>query len=128
MTQDHEPNTIDRLIAALSESPPTFCSAALLAVLTERLRQDQKWGVQHHTPERWLAILGEEFGELSEAVCETIFDNGLAARQCGGYENMRREAIHVAAVAVALWECLSRDEAASMTHRRQNAGRQHLAR
>ena len=27
----------------------------------ERIRQDEKWGQKNHTPEFWLAILGEEY-------------------------------------------------------------------
>jgi hypothetical protein len=41
-------------------------------------------------------------------VNETWFDNGPAERRKGGYENMRAEAVQVAAVAVSLIECLDR--------------------
>jgi hypothetical protein len=71
----------------------------------ERFRQDEKWGVQNHKPEKWVAILGEEFGELCQAVVETVFDNG---SDKGGFDNIRKEAIQVASVAVALIECLDR--------------------
>jgi NTP pyrophosphatase (non-canonical NTP hydrolase) len=80
-------------------------SKAIQLVELERLRQDRKWGVQNHTPEKWVAILGEEYGELCQAVVETVFDNG---SDKGGYDNIREEAVHVAAVAVALIECLDR--------------------
>lgn len=81
-------------------------------VLLERQRQDAKWGLQNHAPEKWLAILGEEFGELFEAIVETIFDNGPTAKDRGGLGNIRREAVHVAAVAVAMIECIDRFRAA----------------
>lgn len=81
---------------------------ALINVMEERERQDEKWGEQNHDPAVWISILGEEFGELCQAVNETWFDNGPEERQKGGYENMRREAIQVAAVAVALVEYLDR--------------------
>jgi len=37
----------------------------LRQVTKERMRQDYKWGIQHHEPVTWLAILAEEVGELS---------------------------------------------------------------
>lgn len=74
----------------------------------ERVRQDAKWGVQDHQPMVWLSILGEEYGELAEAINETVFDNGPVERQKGGHANIRREAIQVAAVAAALVENLDR--------------------
>ena len=81
---------------------------AITAVLLERKRQDSKWGEQNHPPHYWTGILGEEYGELCEAINETIFDNG---SDKGGYENMRTEAIHVAAVAIGFLECLERNKA-----------------
>ncbi|MGM7634199.1 hypothetical protein [Bacillus sp. Hm123] len=80
----------------------------LINVLEERKRQNEKWGEQNHHPAAWISILGEEFGELCEAVNETIFDNGADARKKGGYENMRAEAVQVAAVAVQFIEYLDR--------------------
>ena len=76
-------------------------------ILKERDRQDSKWGEQNHFPEKWSGILGEEFGELCQAINETVFDNG---SDKGGYENMKTEAIHVAAVAVGFLECLERNK------------------
>lgn len=76
-------------------------------VLIERQNQDKKWGVQNHGPFIWLGILGEEFGEVCEAALEHKF---------GGYRNvdkLRAEAIQVAAVAVALVQCIDR----SLGHR-----------
>ncbi|MBP3037958.1 MazG-like family protein [Bacillaceae bacterium Marseille-Q3522] len=80
----------------------------MVSVINERHRQDEKWGEQNHNAPVWLGILGEEFGELCQAVNETWFDNGPEARKKGGYENMRAEAIQVAAVAVSFVECLDR--------------------
>ncbi len=82
--------------------------SAIQAVLQERARQDAKWGQQDHEPMAWMGILGEEFGELCEAVNETHFNNGPEARKKGGYENMRAEAVQVAAVAVSFIEALDR--------------------
>lgn len=85
-----------------------FGVPAFEAVIAERARQDQKWGRQDHGPSYWTGILGEEFGELCQAINETVFDNGAAERAKGGYANMRREAVQVAAVAVAFVEYLDR--------------------
>jgi NTP pyrophosphatase (non-canonical NTP hydrolase) len=79
----------------------------ITAIINERDRQDKKWGEQNHRIEKWVPILGEEFGELCEAINETIFYNG---SDKGGYENMRNEAIQVAAVAVGFLECLERNK------------------
>lgn len=75
-------------------------------ILAERERQDGLYGEQNHEPFTWLGILGEEFGELCEAVSETSLPGRHPDR--GGVKNMRREAIHVAAVAVSFVEYLER--------------------
>ena len=51
------------------------------AVAEERVRQEKKWGPQHHPIAEWLVILGEEYGEACKAANdEVIFpkeaDNG----------------------------------------------------
>lgn len=86
---------------------------ALIDVLNERERQDKKWGVQDHPLEWWYAILGEENGELAEALLETHFDNGPSARVKGGTANIRKEAVQVAAVALAMIEAIDRAQAIS---------------
>lgn len=82
--------------------------AVVNEVLAERQRQDAKWGIQDHEPSVWLSILGEEFGELSQAINETIFDNGPKERLKGGLDNICKEAKQVAAVAMALVENIER--------------------
>lgn len=83
-------------------------TTAIDAVVAERQRQDAKWGEQNHEPALWLGILTEEVGELAQAINETVFDNGDDARTKGGYDNMRAEAVQVAAVAVQFIEYLDR--------------------
>jgi len=39
-------------------------------VVTERVRQDIKWGEQNHNPFVWMNILMEEVGEASKAILE----------------------------------------------------------
>lgn len=78
---------------------------ALNAVADERVRQDAKWGEQNHHPFTYLAILGEEVGEANQAALQATF---------GGktWADYRTELVHVAAVAVAMIECLDRKRAA----------------
>ncbi len=59
-------------------------------ILDERDRQDQKWGLQDHSLPKWMVILMEEVGELSEAILEK--------------KNWRAEVVQVAAVALAMLE------------------------
>jgi hypothetical protein len=62
----------------------------------ERYRQDFKWGECDHDPALWLAIIGEEYGELCKAYLE------------GNKEGLEVEAIQVAACCVAMLENLHR--------------------
>ena len=83
---------------------------AFLLIDSERERQDAKWGIQNHPPEKWVGILGEEYGEYCQAVNETIFENGPDAKLKGGYDRMMEELTHVAAVAVSAMESLMRNK------------------
>jgi len=71
-------------------------SAVLKDVLSERYKQDAKWGQQDHDEDRWMVILMEEVGEVARA----IFDENPA--------NYREELVQVAAVAVAAIEAFDR--------------------
>jgi len=42
----------------------------MVEVHEERIRQDAKWGAQHHLPMEWLSILGKEYGEACKAANE----------------------------------------------------------
>lgn len=74
---------------------------ALEDVVAERARQDAKWGEQNHDPFTYLTVLTEEVGELSQAALHARF-GGPAA------DGLRTEAVHVAAVALAIVECVDR--------------------
>jgi hypothetical protein len=74
---------------------------AVSDVLKERWRQDAKWGEQNNDPFTYLAVLSEEVGELAQAALHTKF-GGHAA------EGLYTEAVHTAAVALAIVECLLR--------------------
>jgi hypothetical protein len=65
-------------------------------VAKERTSQDRKWGVQNHTPERWLVILGEEYGEACKEALE------------GNLDAYRHELVQTAAVAMAAIDSLDR--------------------
>lgn len=68
-------------------------------VMKERERQNEKWGHQRHDYGYWLAILGEEFGE----VCQAIQQGSVASKDTDA-DDLYTELIHVAAVASAIAE------------------------
>ena len=74
---------------------------AIRAVLAERKNQDATWGEQNHDAGIWALILLEEVGEWARAELHARFggpDAGTA----------RAEIVQVAAVAVAMQECMLR--------------------
>lgn len=88
---------------------------AIEAVQAERQRQNAKWGEQNHELPHWMLILGEEFGEATKAVLERevllrdgpttdapIVELGRATAA------VTDELVQVAAVAVAILECMQR--------------------
>lgn len=75
----------------------------LIEVDHERHRQDKKWGIQNHCPADWLTILMEEVGEAAKAALETKLQ-----KRHDAYGLYRKELIHVAAVVIAMIECLDR--------------------
>jgi len=77
----------------------------LVDVLKEQERQTKKWGIRDHEPLSWLAILVEEVGEVAEAI---LIAQSVDGEENGGLEEVREEAIHVAAVAITFVECLDR--------------------
>lgn len=81
-------------------------NTALELVHGERERQRQLWGEEDDNhPFEWVAILGEEYGELCEAVNET-FSTAQRHPERGGADNILREAVQVAAVAVKIIEVM----------------------
>jgi hypothetical protein len=69
--------------------------STLTAVKIQRVKQLNKWGTQDHNPKMWVAILGEEYGEVCKEVAEThVKDFDPVA--------YREECLHVAAVALAM--------------------------
>jgi hypothetical protein len=81
-------------------------------IMRERERQNDKWGPPESRPGApWLAILGEEYGE----VCRASLGNPDAG-------DLKKELIQVAAVAIAWIEALQSLPAASGNRRRREAG------
>lgn len=64
-------------------------------VQLERERQDSQWHSALRSPEFWITILGEEFGEVCRAVLKR------------DYDNLITELVQVAAVAQAFFEQLN---------------------
>jgi NTP pyrophosphatase (non-canonical NTP hydrolase) len=83
---------------------PIACASerrAFLKILTERRRQDAKWGEQNHADDFWMLILMEEVGETAQAILQACEERGSPART-------KEELIQVAAVAVAWLEAIER--------------------
>lgn len=76
---------------------------AVEQMLSERRRQDRLFGQQNHDPAWWMVILGEEFGEMSQAVCDSRWKDVNT-----GLRDAVREAEQVAAVAIAFIQCMKR--------------------
>jgi hypothetical protein len=73
-------------------------------VLNERRRQDDQWGEQNHHPAYWLAILGKQVGQFGSAILNREW---AAINARGRAQNeMRDEAVQIAAVAFAIIECI----------------------
>lgn len=85
-------------------------------VKSERLRQNEKWGIQDHNAVEWIAILTEEVGEASKEAVDFHFGNGednpkdevSDKIQQMRIERLRLELVQVAAVAVQAVESIDR--------------------
>lgn len=67
--------------AALIEKRTKAALALLVFDVEEELdRQTDKWGVQDHTLPIWLAILAEEYGEISKELLEGDLEG--AVKEC----------------------------------------------
>lgn len=92
-------------------------------VQAERIRQDKLWGEQNHALERWYTILGEEFGEVGKEICElgyaetSEYKKGLKAYHTN---QLKEELVQVAAVCVAILECIERTSAEIQTQSEQS--------
>ena len=80
------------------------------SVIDERYRQDSKWGEQNHGLTVWSTILSEECGEFAEASLGVLFQDGQTAQRAASLTEARIEAVHCAAVALAIVECIDRNK------------------
>ena len=78
---------------------------ALADVLVERMRQDQKWGEQNWDPQTYLSILTEEVGEAAKEANDARWKADPLKTHL---DRFRAEMVQVAAVALAMVECLDR--------------------
>lgn len=107
---DADKADIAAVLAALGDADTAQADALggiLSEIRGERGRQDAKWGEQSHEPSVWLAILTEEVGEFAEAVLHALAQPG-DERNHTHSEDMRTEAIQIAAVAAQIVEYLDR--------------------
>lgn len=74
-------------------------------VLAERNRQDAKWGEQNHAAPVWGMIIGEEYGEMCQAINEFGFSPTPETE-----EQICTEAIHTMASCMAMLECMERNK------------------
>jgi NTP pyrophosphatase (non-canonical NTP hydrolase) len=82
-------------------------SLVLSDVTIERINQFEQWGNQEHTWGEWLAILGEEFGEVCQAI-QTLM--GLISTKPTDAADLYKELIQLAAVAVQIAEIIRKIE------------------
>lgn len=85
----------------------TNTQSILDEVADERVRQDEKWGVQNHQPLHWMVIIAEELGEAAQQALHAytaqrvldMLDHSLS---------YRTELVQLAACCVAAVESLDR--------------------
>lgn len=99
---------VDEYLTMTKKVSPTI-DKVIKDVLNERTRQNGLWGEQNHNPETWLMILGEEVGEANKAALETKFAE-IYKKVPADYTQFREELIQVAAVAIAMVECIDRNK------------------
>lgn len=84
----HPPGFLRGLISRLDPSSVSF----LHDVLAERVHQDQKWGREAHTAQKWTIIIMKWLGKFADAVL------------VGETEGLHRRLVQMAALAAAVDE------------------------
>lgn len=97
-----DPNCGDLITLEKGEIPTQFVDTQLpntwvLDVLAERVNQIDKWGVESNASTKWVTILAEELGEVSEAVLQNK-------------DSLKHELIQLVAAGVAWLEQLEEEE------------------
>jgi len=91
------------------ETPPLFelrCLSPLAWIQRERERQEEKWGPCDHGAGHFLAVLTEEFGEVSKVLNES-WEGKLTPEEY--HRLLEYELIQVAAVAVKWIEAIRKN-------------------
>ena len=88
----------------MNSSQWTAHQKVLREISDERLAQEKKWGQQDHDDNRWLVILGEEYGEACQATLKRFETMGDPLSEY----HLRGELVQIAAVAVAFIEAIDR--------------------
>ncbi len=83
---------------------PDIQAGIIVEAILERNRQDEKWGVVNHHPDKWLAILVEEVGEVAKAGLEVYPTHQRLVAFDQASKEWRTELVHVMAVAMAAIE------------------------
>lgn len=84
---------------------------ALSLVSKERERQIELWGNIYFTDlPMAMCVLGEEMGELMQAVNDTVYLENIRKESKGGKDNILKEATQVAAVAVKLIQMIIQND------------------
>lgn len=96
------PKLMKRLGEMIARRTAALVNEPVAAILDERRRQDERWGVPNHEPFTWMAILSEEMGEAARAALHDKFGGPDAG-------TLRAELIQVAAVTIAWIESLDRN-------------------
>ena len=92
-------------------TPHGILAGALANIVAERQKQDAKWGQQDHHPVYWTGILAEELGEVAKGSIELDGKSaGGDSEQFHAIMELREEVVQIAAVAVAMIECIDRGE------------------
>jgi NTP pyrophosphatase (non-canonical NTP hydrolase) len=91
----------------LGVNPLKIPKKVIEEVMEERQRQHSLWGLQRHPLGKWLGILGEEFGEVCEAINRIHFPKDAKLTDS---DNLEEELIQLAAVAVAIVEQLKEEK------------------
>ena len=81
---------------------PVSRTKAIDMILNERIRQNSLHGETYSSILQAVCAIGEEHGELSEAIYETLFDQ--KRPELSGEDNIIKEACQLAAVCVKLIE------------------------
>lgn len=83
---------------------------ALLDIVKEFSRQEQKWGVQDHTPPHWIAIMTEELGEAAKASVNACLGGDDSRTKEEWLADYRTELVQLGALAVQAIACIDRGE------------------